>query len=240
MTRSLPRIACFHGGGSNGSIYHVQCSQLARLLQDDFELVFFDGPFESGPGPGVLPAFRDNKPYRSWFKKGEKGFDLADGSGYDISGRDGVERVWGLMQAAGPGGEWVAAMGFSQGSRIVGGLLLDQQRRTAAGELGSYPNLKLKFGVLCMGGGAPMVSEIGHRMADPESTEVIRIPTLHVHGLKDMFLGLGQHQYATHYDPHTAKLYEVDYHHAMPWVKHEVEGLADRIREIHRDSSRAS
>jgi predicted esterase len=162
MSKPLPRIACFHGGGSNGSIYHVQCSQLARLLKDDFELVFFDGPFESGPGPGILPAFRENKPYRSWFKKDEKGSDLNDGSGYDITGRDGVERVWGLMEAAGPGGEWVAAMGFSQGSRVAGGLLLDQQRRMASGEPGNYPNLK--FGVCCMGGGAPMVSEIGHRM----------------------------------------------------------------------------
>lgn len=162
MTKSLPRIACFHGGGSKGAIYEVQCSQLAGLLKNDFQFVFFDGPFESGPGPGVLPAFRDYKPFRSWFKKDGSEIEQSDGSGYDISGRDGVERVWKLMEAAGPGGEWVGVMGFSQGTRITGGLLLDQQRRTAFGELGNTP--KLKFGVLCMGAGAPMVSEIGHRM----------------------------------------------------------------------------
>lgn len=162
MTKSLPRIACFHGGGSKGAIYEVQCSQLAGLLKNDFQFVFFDGPFESGPGPGVLPAFRDYEPFRSWFKKDGSEIEQSDGSGYDISGRDGVERVWKLMEAAGPGGEWVGVMGFSQGTRITGGLLLDQQRRTAFGELGNTP--KLKFGVLCMGAGAPMVSEIGHRM----------------------------------------------------------------------------
>ena len=162
MTGSLPRIACFHGGGSKGAIYEVQCAQLAGLLKNDFQFVFFDGPFESGPGPGILPAFRDYKPFRSWFKRDGSEVEQSDGGGYDISGRDGVERVWKLMEAAGPGGEWVGVMGFSQGTRITSGLLLDQQQRTSLGELGSTP--QLKFGVLCMGGGAPMVSEIGHRM----------------------------------------------------------------------------
>ncbi|KAB8216220.1 serine hydrolase-domain-containing protein [Aspergillus novoparasiticus] len=235
MTKSLPRIACFHGGGSKGAIYEVQCSQLAGLLKNDFQFVFFDGPFESGPGPGVLPAFRDYKPFRSWFKKDGSEIEQSDGSGYDISGRDGVERVWKLMEAAGPGGEWVGVMGFSQGTRITGGLLLDQQRRTAFGELGNTP--KLKFGVLCMGGGAPMVSEIGHQMADMGSTDLVKIPTLHVHGLKDMFLALGRQQHATYYESSTSKVYEVDYHHAMPWYKHEVQRLAELIRELYRESS---
>ncbi|KAB8236638.1 uncharacterized protein BDW43DRAFT_298210 [Aspergillus alliaceus] len=235
MPSRLPRIACFHGGGSNASIYNVQCSQLAGLLKDDFEFVFFDGPFESGPGPGVLPAFREYKPYRSWFKQNGTEVELSDGSGYDISGRDGVERVWKLMEAAGPGGEWVGVMGFSQGTRITGGLLLDQQRRTASGETGSHP--KLKFGVCCMGGGAPMVSEIGHQMADTGSSEKIHIPTIHVHGLKDVFLALGQRQYATYYDSNTAKLYEVDYHHAMPWYRHEVQRLVELIRELYKETS---
>ncbi|GMG26575.1 unnamed protein product [Aspergillus oryzae var. brunneus] len=235
MTKSLPRIACFHGGGSKGAIYEVQCSQLAGLLKNDFQFVFFDGPFESGPGPGVLPAFRDYKPFRSWFKKDGSEIEQSDGSGYDISGRDGVERVWKLMEAAGPGGEWVGVMGFSQGTRITGGLLLDQQRRTAFGELGNTP--KLKFGVLCMGAGAPMVSEIGHQMADTGSTDLVKIPTLHVHGLKDMFLALGRQQHATYYESGTSKVYDVDYHHAMPWYKHEVQRLAELIRELYREST---
>ncbi|GAB1198720.1 hypothetical protein APSETT444_008048 [Aspergillus pseudonomiae] len=236
MTGSLPRIACFHGGGSKGAIYEVQCAQLAGLLKNDFQFVFFDGPFESGPGPGILPAFRDYKPFRSWFKRDGSEVEQSDGGGYDISGRDGVERVWKLMEAAGPGGEWVGVMGFSQGTRITSGLLLDQQQRMSLGELGSTP--QLKFGVLCMGGGAPMVSEIGHQFATMGSTELIKIPTLHVHGLKDMFLELGKQQHAMYYEPGTSKVYEVDYHHAMPWYKHEVRRLADLIRELYKETSR--
>ncbi|KAE8380334.1 serine hydrolase FSH [Aspergillus bertholletiae] len=237
MTGYLPRIACFHGGGSKGSIYEVQCGQLAGLLKDDFQFVFFDGPFESGPGPGILPAFQDYKPFRSWFKRDGSEVEQGDGSGYDISGRDGVERVWKLMEAAGPGGDWVGVMGFSQGTRITSGLLLDQQQRTALGEGGSTP--QLKFGVMCMGSGAPMASDIGHQMANMGPTNLIKIPTLHVHGLKDMFLPLGKHQYATYYEPSTTKLYEVDYHHAMPWYRHEVLQLADLIREMYRETSRS-
>lgn len=156
MATSRPRIACFHGGGSNSKIYEFQCARLEELLKPDFQLVYFDAPFTRSAGPGVLPAFDEESfgPYKTWFA----GEDAAsqDGSGYD-GAWDGVDRVWEMMRGAGAGGEWVAAMGFSQGSRVVGGLLLDQQLRAKAG-LGRVGDIKLKFGVLCMGGGAPMIS----------------------------------------------------------------------------------
>jgi hypothetical protein len=159
---NLPRIACFHGGGSTAAIYKVQCEQLAHLLQNDFQLVFFEGPFERSAGPGVLPVFADYAPFKSWFTQDERG-ERADGSGYDASGNDGVERVWRLMEDEGPGGEWVGAMGFSQGSRVAGGLLLDQQRRAALG-LPKKTHIQLRFGVLCMGGGPPMESDAAECM----------------------------------------------------------------------------
>lgn len=151
----LPRIACFHGGGSTAAIYQIQCARLESELRNDFEFVYFDAPFERSAGPGVLPYFTEERyaPYRTWFKSDE----LGDGSGYESSGKDGVARVWQMMRDAGPGGEWVAVMGFSQGSRVAGGLLLDQQLRAQAG-IGN--DIELKFGVLCMGSGAPMVSEM--------------------------------------------------------------------------------
>lgn len=165
----LPRIACFHGGGSSAAIFAVQAAQLERELHQEYEFVFFDGPFVSGPGPGVLPAFDSQiyQPYRTWFKRNEKvaGWaDIAsDGSGFDgkIGGKDGVERVWELMRKAGGKGkgQWVAAMGFSQGTRVVGGLLLDQQRRREKGLL-KDDDIVLEFGVLCMGSFAPMISAI--------------------------------------------------------------------------------
>ncbi|KAL2865326.1 uncharacterized protein BJX67DRAFT_383068, partial [Aspergillus lucknowensis] len=100
MPNTLPRIACFHGGGSNASIYEIQCSSLARLLSDTFQFEFFEGPFTRSAGPGIIPAFADYGPFKSWFDpNAEPGGE--DGSGYDDAGRDGIERVLRLMEERG-------------------------------------------------------------------------------------------------------------------------------------------
>lgn len=161
-------IACFHGGGSNREIYQIQCAQLEHLLEPDFRLVFFDAPFERSAGPEVLPVFRDYAPFKSWFTQDETGTELSDGSGYDRIGRDGIERVLDLMERQGNAEDWVGAMGFSQGTRVVGGLLRDQQRRDILGEPG---RIRLAFGVFCMGSGAPMEAESGHRMLFSPATQ---------------------------------------------------------------------
>lgn len=148
-----PSVACFHGGGSNKEIFEIQCAQLEILLKPDFEFVFFNGPFERVAGPGILPTFEDYEPFKNWFKAEDDGsYLILDGSGYDESGRDGIARVKALMKER--GGEWVGAMGFSQGSRVVAGLLLDQQRCVEQGRFSD--SLNLKFGVLCNGGKEPM------------------------------------------------------------------------------------
>lgn len=246
----MPLIACFHGGGSNGEIYRQQCAQLERLLEPEFRLVFFDAPFERSPGPGILPAFRDYGPFRSWFTQDNAGTEVSDGSGYDRIGRDGVERVLDLMERQGGAEDWVGAMGFSQGTRIVGGLLRDQQRREILGE---KCRIRLAFGVFCMGGGAPMEAESGHRksfLLGTEQTELgyiltkegigasdpfdpITLPTLHVHGLRDPFLHLSVRQTETYFNPQSRMMLEVDYHHAMPWVRSEVQQLASMIRSLY-------
>jgi len=128
------------------------------------------------------------------------------------------------------GGDWVATLGFSSGSRVAAGLLLDQQRRLEAeSDKGS---INLRFGVLCMGGKEPMAK----LPRDGSALELIRIPTLHLHGLKDQYLSYSKEQYATYFDPATTKLYEIDYHHAMPWRPAEVEKLAQILKDMYRDS----
>ncbi|TVY13070.1 putative esterase azaC [Lachnellula arida] len=233
MAASRPRIACFHGGGSNSKIYEFQCARLEELLKPDFQLVYFDAPFTRSAGPGVLPAFdaESFRPYKTWFK----GEDAAsqDGSGYD-GARDGVDRVWEMMRGAGEGGggEWIAAMGFSQGSRVVGGLLLDQQVRAKAGLERGDGDIELRFGVLCMGGGAPMISAAS-RDAQPGELELVSIPTFHLHGLKDANLLPGRKQLATYYDPQTTKLMEIDYHHAMPWNHEDLHGFVKFLKDAY-------
>lgn len=162
----LPLIACFHGGGSNASIMSAQCARLQHALQTTFEFTYFDAPFERTAGPGVLPAFRDYAPFKTWFKIDEEGNELSDGSGYDYYEHDGIERVLKMMLAKGRAHEWVGVMGFSQGTRVAGGLLLEQRK---AAEMGEKRAVKLKFGVLCMGGSGPMLSsgKLGNSWVNP-------------------------------------------------------------------------
>jgi hypothetical protein len=175
----LPRVACFHGGGSSASIYAVQCEALQRQLAGDFVFEFFEAPFERDAGPGVLPFFKYEKygPYKTWFQKTRDGIELSDGrsSGLMKSGfhgmdeEGGIERVWRMLRGRDAElelegredemGEWVGVMGFSQGTRVVGGLLLDLQRRKELG-LFRVGDIDFKFGVLCMGSGPPMMSDL--------------------------------------------------------------------------------
>ena len=164
--KPLPRIACFHGGGSNSAIFSVQCESLQRLFSTKFQFIFFDAPFTRDAGPGVLPYFTEDKvgPYRTWFCKDGKD----DGRDKEGKSESGIERVVRLIKEKGGEGEWVGCMGFSQGTRVVGGLLLEQMRLRQLGVPGLGVEfwdlgITFRFGVLCMGGGAPMLSEILYR-----------------------------------------------------------------------------
>lgn len=44
---TVPKIACFHGGGSNAAILKVQCARIQAMLRDQFEFVYYDAPFVS-------------------------------------------------------------------------------------------------------------------------------------------------------------------------------------------------
>ncbi|TVY64178.1 putative esterase azaC [Lachnellula suecica] len=173
----LPRIACFHGGGSTAPIFAVQCSRLQKQLDADFQLVFFEAPFERSAGPGVLPFFDEKTygPYKTWFLSTDEA--RQDGSSEE-GGEDGVERVLSLMRAQGEGGN-------------------------------------------------------GPLMAGEGQVEKISIPTFHLHGLRDKQLEPGRQQMKTYYDAKTTKLMEIDYHHAMPWNKEDLEGFAGFLREAY-------
>lgn len=133
--------------------------------------------------------------------------DKNDGSGYDATGRDGVERVLGLMEARGRekgfGDEcWVGVMGFSQGTRVAGGILLDQQRREklkrengALARRAVGEGIRVAFGVLCNGGGVPMDSEVGFSMFPPPFLSVFLSFSRHALNLGADWLRIGYPRY---------------------------------------------
>ena len=61
---------------------------------------------------------------------------------------------------------------------------------------------------------------------------LISIPTLHLHGLKDENLENGRKQLANYYDLRRSTVFEIDYHHAMPWHRPDVLKLEEMIRMI--------
>ncbi|KAF1983008.1 hypothetical protein K402DRAFT_303207, partial [Aulographum hederae CBS 113979] len=243
-----PRIACFHGGGSNAQIYQWQCARLADLLKDLFDFVYLDAPFTCGPGPGVLPTFADCTPFRSWFNYTGTDRQLITGSGWDDTDTSGVDRVADILYEEGKDDdapEWIGVLAFSQGTRIAGGLLLDQQMRAAAGK---PARTHFKFGVLCMGSFAPLLSETTTSEDHPNFTATspsssttkehykrhpITIPTLHLHGLRDDQLNNGRVQKKTYYEEGKARGVEINYHHAMPWFQWDLEVLAEAVRDLH-------
>ncbi|KAK2809720.1 hypothetical protein FQN50_003565 [Emmonsiellopsis sp. PD_5] len=66
MSPPLPAILCLHGSGTSSEIFQIQTIRLRRELSDRFSFVFVNAPFETEPGPGVLPVFADVGPYYTW------------------------------------------------------------------------------------------------------------------------------------------------------------------------------
>lgn len=164
----LPRIACFHGGGSNSLVFASQCKRLQHLLAHEYEFVFFDASFEREAGPGVLPHFKELAPFRTWMKPEFLDDDesevlkrvirlMADDTsrrqrmaGADM--REGEDNGDEKKQV----GKWIGAMGFSQGTRVVGGLLRWMESVQHRDTRSSHPDIDIQFGVLCMGSARPM------------------------------------------------------------------------------------
>ena len=65
--------------------------------------------------------------------------------------------------------------------------------------------------------------------------DLITIPTLHLHGLKDENLNNGRKQLATFYEPEITRLLEINHHHAMPWEKSEILELAEMMTELYNE-----
>jgi predicted esterase len=98
----------------------------------------------------------------------------------------------------GASGRWVGLLGFSQGARMAGCLLLRQQQQQEEGEADSPPWLlqskqqlspSYRFAVL-MAGRGPLAA------ADSADPVLLRLPTIHVHGTLDA--GLAMHRQLLH------------------------------------------
>lgn len=252
-TLHLPRILCLHGGGTNARIFRMQCRVLSRMLEPYFRFVYAEAPFESPAGPDVLSVYADYGPFKRWLRWLPDHPEVEDHAAIaDIDAQ--LKDAMAADDRAGAKGPWVGLLGFSQGAKLSASLLFRQQIRAA--KLGrAKAGSDWKFAVL-MAGRAPIVnlepslfassmlsapSQIG--LSDrPDLVEmmkgehVLKIPTIHVHGLKDPGLHLHRELLEDYCDPDTTRLIEWNGEHRVPLKGTDVQPLIDQILDVARET----
>ncbi|KAK2042690.1 hypothetical protein LZ31DRAFT_555888 [Colletotrichum somersetense] len=218
---TLPRILCLHGGGTNARIFGAQCRALRRQLGPSFRLVFADAPFPSPAGPDVTSVYGDSEwgPFRSWFPA-HAATTPATLDEHAIASLD----AW-LASAIrdddglGATGKLIGLLGFSQGAKVAGSLLLrcQRQRRHASSSSSNgdgCPRLTDVCFAVLLAGRAPLLSM--DATSSDAHPDVLTLPTVHVHGLNDA--GLSLHRDLLHRccDAGTARLVEWDGDHRVP------------------------
>ena len=143
-------------------------------------------------------------------------------------------------------GPWVGLLGFSQGAKLSSSLLYDQQIRM---EKEGKADTDYKFAVL-LAGRSPLVSFCDYSRSpacvsagsvsegfkfDGESPHILRLPTIHVHGLADPGLHLHRKMLKQYHDPKATTLIEWDGTHRVPLKKVDVEKITVEIYRVARE-----
>ncbi|OAP61242.1 hypothetical protein AYL99_03443 [Fonsecaea erecta] len=178
----LPAILMLHGGGSNSTVFKIQCRRLLWNLEKQFRFVFVQAPIEGTPGFGMLPVFASCAPFYRWvtrkFKAGES--DREPTPREEVEALDRI--ILRAMEENGGVDSFVGAIGFSQGARLVPGLLLRQkieERDSGRGQ----SRWKFKFGVMIGGPFPPISLSEDVDVADYELLK--QVPTVHAWGRDD-------------------------------------------------------
>ncbi|KAG9775189.1 hypothetical protein KCU88_g5197, partial [Aureobasidium melanogenum] len=141
------------------------------------------------------------------------------------------------MESDGGTGEWVGVLGFSQGAKLAASLLYEQQLQGKPGPwkfavilAGRAPLVSLNeeaesFPWMQSAGGLPDAADLDSVLERPDMK--LRIPTLHVHGLKDEGLHLHRRLVQDYCAPGTTELVEWDGGHRIPIKKADVDKIVD-------------
>lgn len=209
-----PTLLAFHGSGSNATIHTVQLARLNRTLKDHFNVESLEAPFPSPAGPGILPFFDGCGPFARWLPPSEKVTLEVMKAGTSTSEmtkdverlvRDAVQRI------NTNGGRVVGLIGFSQGTKVVAGLLRGSQIRRELGSKGEDWLANFHFALsVCESYPPPLLPPSLLKLpefaskSDAEKEELlnakITIPVLHVQGEQDEWKWAGDGLIKDHYD----------------------------------------
>ncbi|KAF3006745.1 hypothetical protein E8E13_009807 [Curvularia kusanoi] len=209
-----PTLIAFHGSGSNATIHTVQLARLNRVLKDHFTIESLEAPFPSPAGPGILPFFDGCGPFARWLPPSEKvtiEVMKAGTSTTELSKeverlvRDTVQRI------NTNGGRVVGLIGFSQGTKVVAGLLRASQLRKELGSKGEDWLASFHFALsVCESYPPPLLPpsllklpEIASK-SEEEKEELLRkkisAPVLHIQGEQDEWKWAGDAMISGHYE----------------------------------------
>lgn len=256
QTLHLPRILCLHGGGTNARIFKAQCRKLIAHLSADFRLVFAEAAYASQAGPDVMSVYSTWGPFKRWLRwlpihpevRPEEVVEELDLSLKTAMTED---------DALGATGEFVGLLGFSQGAKVCASILYRQQE--SRDECQSRNRLyNFRFGIL-FAGRAPLIclspeAPIGISLPDASqitdvkeftrpdpdvhnTSHVLRIPTLHVHGKQDPGLHLHRQLFEQFCDPLTRRLVVWDGNHRLPLKFSDVAPIIHELRELVEESN---
>lgn len=208
----------------------------------------------SQPGPDVSAVYKAFGPCRAWlrWRPEDPPLNTVDAVALNEAAlRDAMRED----DEAGGRGEWVAVLGFSQGAKIGASLLFDQQLRAEMGmrRRDDWPDFK--FGVLLAGRG-PLVSltpELGTLpgMAEASSCSVLspseerdfppmerllKVPTVHVHGLQDPGLEYHRNLLRRCCAAKSARLVQWEGEHRVSIKSKDVGVVVDAIFSIARET----
>ncbi|EOD50031.1 putative citrinin biosynthesis oxydoreductase protein [Neofusicoccum parvum UCRNP2] len=260
-TLHLPRVLCLHGGGVTAEVFRLQARGLLFHLSSSFRLVFADAPFFCDAGPGILPVYADMGPYRRWLRWLPHHAAIDAPTAIEEI-RYQLESAMDDDDREGATGEWVGFMGFSQGAKISASLLFEAQRRrdvkskgqVVRGYEGDDKDTKLwsqdwRFAVL-MAGRSPLVAmspdaesfpfqsaadiDSGIINGDIEDEALLKLPTFHVHGLKDQGLHLHRQLYEWFCAEDSKELLEWEGDHRVPVKTSDVQRFVDKMLIVSR------
>lgn len=221
-TLCLPRILCFHGGGTNARIFRAQCRIIRAHLIASFRLVFAEAAFPSPPGPDVETVYGDWGPFRSWLPGRNK---------IDVRSIDScIAAARREDDALGATGPWVGLLGFSQGAGVAASLLLRQQKKDQEqkAELDWEKNRDYHFAVLIAGQPLSLPIDIA---SIPDDSALLQLPTVHVHGLRDPMIKLHRQLFQC-CSPSNRRLVEWDGDHRVPITSEDVAAVVAEIKAV--------
>lgn len=196
--------------------------------------------------------YEDYGPFRRWLRWLSQHPEIDTETGIHENDYS-LRTAMGADDRNGATGEWVGLMGFSQGATVSASLLFRQQVRCeklGADKTGS----NFRFAVL-MAGRAPLVTLDPSLLSSPalldpsQSSEgfdrfpdssaqgenqdhVLRLPTVHVHGLRDPGLSYHRQLLEQYCAKGTARLVTWDGEHRVPIKTHDVDPIVKQILEV--------